>query len=443
MYQRGENIMAKKVTRVSVKKLSTGKVELTINVTAEEFDLALDHAFQKVVKEVKVPGFRPGKMPQSMFVKRFGWESLYQDAVEFALQGTYPIAVRESGVFPVADPAIDLKFEDLQKGKGFTYTAVVEVWEEAVLGEYKGIEVKRDSTKVTDAKVKAYIKKQLVAKQETVIKETAAKKGDTVVIDFEGFVDGVAFEGGKGENYPLELGSNSFIPGFEDQLIGAKPETEVDVNVTFPENYHEHLAGKAALFKVKVHEVKAKVTPKLTDELVQEMEIANVSNVEEYKAYVLDLLTKEAEAKADNKLMADLFKKINKNSKIIVPEAVLEQEVEKQVKRVEEQAKQYGVPAEVLLQYSGYASLDAFKEEGRKQLKVRIANDVIIEEIVKTEKIKATAKEIEAEYKKAAGDDAEKVEQLKTQFSSEQVAENIKYNKAIELIKKNAVIIQK
>lgn len=435
--------MSKKQTRVSVKKLEAGKVELTVKVSAEEFDLALDHAFQKVVKEINVPGFRPGKMPKSMFIKRFGYESLYQDAVEFALQGTYPLAVRESGVFPVADPAIDLKFEELQQGKGFTYTAVVEVWQDAVLGEYKGVEVKRASTKVTDAKVNQYIKKALVQKQETVIKESAAKKGDTVVIDFEGFVDGVAFEGGKGENYPLELGSHSFIPGFEEQLVGVKPESEVDVNVVFPENYHEHLAGKAAVFKVKVHEVKSKVTPKLTDELVEEMEIANVKNVEEYKAYVLDLLTKEAEAKADNKMMEDLFKKITKKSKIVVPEAVIESELEKQLNKVEAQAKQYGVPTEVLLQYSGYQNVDAFKEEGRKHLKTRITNDIIVEEIIKAEKIKATAKEIEAEYKKAAGDDASKVEELKKQYKEEQVAENIKYAKAIELIKKNANIIQK
>ena len=435
--------MSKKQARVSVKKLEAGKVELTVKVTAEEFDLALDHAFQKVVKEINVPGFRPGKMPKSVFVKRFGYESLYQDAVEFALQGTYPLAVRESGVFPVADPAIDLKFEELAQGKGFTYTAVVEVWQDVVLGEYKGVDVKSASTKVTDAKVNAYIKKVLASKQETVIKEKPAKKGDTVVIDFEGFVDGVAFEGGKGENYPLELGSHSFIPGFEEQLVGAKPETEVDVNVVFPENYHEHLAGKAALFKVKVHEVKGKVTPKLTDEFVAELEIANVNTVEEYKAYVLNLLTNEATTNADNKMMEDLFKKIAKKSKISIPEPVIEAEIEKQLERVEAQAKQYNVPTEVLLQYRGYETLDAFKAEGRKHIVNRITNDIIIEEIVKAEKIKATAKEIEAEYKKAAGDDANKLEELKKQFKEEQVAENIKYGKAIEVIKQNAVVIQK
>lgn len=435
--------MSKKQARVSVKKLEAGKVELTVNVTAEEFELALDHAFQKVVKEINVPGFRPGKMPKSVFLKRFGYESLYQDAVEFALQGTYPIAVRESGVIAVSDPSIDLKFEDLAPGKGFAYTAVVEVWQDAVLGEYKGVEVKRDSTVVKEAKVKQYIKKALVAKQETVIKDKPAKKGDTVVIDFEGFVDGEPFEGGAGENYPLELGSHSFIPGFEEQLIGAEPESEVEVNVTFPENYVEHLAGKAAVFKCKVHEVKTKVTPKLTDELVQEMEIENVSTVDEYKAYVLDLLTKEATEKADNKMMTDLFNKIAKKSKIVIPEAVIENELEKQVQRVEEQAKQYKVPTEILLQYSGYQSMDAFKEAGRKHLKARITNDVIVEEIIKAEKIKATAKEIEAQYKLAAGDDEKKLAELKQQVSEEQVAENVKYNKALDLIKKNAVVIQK
>lgn len=425
--------------RVKVENLEQGKVRLTISVSAEEFDNALDKAFEKVVKEVKVDGFRPGKMPKNVFIKRFGWEALYSDALDIVLQETYPVAIHESKVIPVSEPSIDLDFKSLSKGKGFKYTADLEIWEKSELGQYKGLAVKKGAVKVTAAQVKEYINHALASKQETVIKETPAQKGDTVVIDFEGFIDGVAFEGGKGENYPLELGSNSFIPGFEDQLIGSKPETELDVNVVFPENYHEHLASKPATFKVKVHEVKGKITPKLTDELVAELEIPNVHTVAEYKQYVLDLLTKEETNRVENEFMEKLFAKIAAGSKINVPNAIVEQELAKHIASVEEQAKHYGVPTEVLLQYSGYESLDAFKEEGRKNLKVRITNDIIIEEVIKAEKIKVAAKEIEARYNLIAEGDQEKLKELKTKYSTEQVADQIKYEKAIELIKNSVV----
>ena len=250
----------------NLERLSENSVKLTVEVSAEEFDKALDLAFEKVVKEVKADGFRPGKMPKNIFIQRFGWASLYNEAIQYAFEETYPLALQQTKVYPTAEPKVDLDFASLEKGKSFTYTAEVDVWPEVHLGEYKGLKVKPLSTRVTKKDVEAEIKHMLESKVENVIKDGPAENGDTVVIDFEGFVDGVPFEGGKAENYQLELGSKAFIPGFEDQLIGAKSEQDVEVNVTFPKDYHASLAGKAALFKVKVHEVKGKEYPELTDE---------------------------------------------------------------------------------------------------------------------------------------------------------------------------------
>ena len=229
---------------VKVERLSENRVKLVVTVSAEQFDLALDAAFEKVVKDVKVDGFRPGKLPKSIYISRFGWESLYNEGIEFAFQSTYGMALQEAGVYPVDDPKVDLVDPAaIEKGKSFDYTVEVDVWPNVHLGEYKGVKVKKQSTRVLKKDVEAYINNVLKGKAENIIKEGAAELGDTVVIDFEGFVDGVAFEGGKGENYSLELGSNSFVPGFEEQLVGAKSEDEVEVKVTFPENYHADLAS--------------------------------------------------------------------------------------------------------------------------------------------------------------------------------------------------------
>lgn len=435
-------------SKVKVENLSKDKVKLTIAVSAEEFDKALDKAFDKVIKTVKLDGFREGHVPKNVFLNRYGWESLYQDGIEFALQTTYYPAVSEAGVYPVSDPKIDLDFSTIQKGQGFTYTAEVEVWAEPVLGEYKGLKVKPKSTRVTKKMVDEYVENQLKSKAEIIVKEGPAFLGDTVVIDFEGFVDGVPFEGGKGENYPLELGSHSFIPGFEDQLVGTKSGDELDVNVVFPENYHESLASKAATFKVKVHEVKGKEEAKLTDEVVSEMEIKDVTTVDAYLAHVKDVLKQQKENEAENYLMDTLMKKIQKNSEIIVPETIVEQEVAKQVQRVEEQAKQYKVPTEVLLQYSGYSNIDEYKKAGSEYVRRQITEEIIIDEIIKKEGFVVTPEEVEAEYVKIANFSTEdkedektkKLEDVKKKYPSEQVEHHLKMVKAVNLIKESAVL---
>lgn len=435
-------------SNVKLEQISEGKVKLTIEVSSEQFDKALDQAFEKVIKNVKIDGFRVGKAPKSVFINHYGWESLYQDGIEYALQETYYPAVSSTGVIPVSDPKIDLDFSTIKKGSGFTYTAEIEVWPTPELGEYKGLEIKPKSTRVTKKMVDEYIQNQLKSKAEIVIKEGQAELGDTVVIDFEGFVDGVPFEGGKSENYPLELGSHSFIPGFEDQLVGTKAGDELDVNVVFPENYHESLASKAAVFKVVVHEVKTKVEAELNDDLVSDLDIENVKTVSEYTEYVKKLLKDQKEKEAENYLMDTLMKKIEKNSKIVVPQAVINDEVEKQVSRIEEQAKQYNVPVDILLQYSGFESMDAYRQAGEVYIKRQIVEEIIVEEIIKKENFEVTQEEIDNEYAKLANvqesdseeEAAKKLADVKAKYATSQVEHHIMMVKALDLIKNSAVI---
>ena len=425
---------------VKVERLSENRVKLVVTVSAEQFDLALDAAFNKVVKDVKVDGFRPGKLPKSIYISRFGWESLYNEGIEFAFQATYPMALREAEVYPVDDPKVDLVDPAaIEKGKSFDYTVEVDVWPNVHLGEYKGVKVKKQSTRVLKKDVEAYINNVLKGKAENIIKEGAAELGDTVVIDFEGFVDGVAFEGGKGENYPLELGSNSFVPGFEEQLVGAKSEDAVEVKVTFPENYHAELAGKEAVFKCVVHEVKTKAVPALDEEFVKELELENVNTVEEYQEYVKNLLKEQKVQSAEQQFENDCVEAVLSNSYAEFPQSLINQGVERQLAQLEAQAKQYQLPVEVLLQYYGMGSLEDYKKACEEQVRKEFLRELVFEEIIKVEGLVATEEEIEAKYLEIAGGDAAKVKQVKKQYHVNQIAFHINMLKAVEIVKANAV----
>lgn len=425
---------------VKVERLSENRVKLVVTVSAEQFDLALDAAFEKVVKDVKVDGFRPGKLPKSIYISRFGWESLYNEGIEFAFQSTYGMALQEAGVYPVDDPKVDLVDPAaIEKGKSFDYTVEVDVWPNVHLGEYKGVKVKKQSTRVLKKDVEAYINNVLKGKAENIIKEGAAELGDTVVIDFEGFVDGVAFEGGKGENYSLELGSNSFVPGFEEQLVGAKSEDEVEVKVTFPENYHADLASKDAVFKCVVHEVKTKEVPTLNEEFVKELELENVNTVEEYQEYVKNLLKDQKAQAAEQQFEQDCIEAVLKNSYAEFPQSLINQAVERNVQRIEEQAKQYQLPVEVLLQYYQMGSLEDFRKVSEEQVRKEFLQELVFEEIIKLENIEASQEELEAKYLEIAGGDQVKVKQVKKQYRESQVSFHIKTLKAVELVKANAV----
>ena len=275
---------------------------LTVEVPAAEVDKALDKAFAKVVKQINVPGFRKGKMPRPIFEKMYGVEALYQDALEIVINSTYPVALDEAGIDPIDYPQID-GTENFAKGTDFTYVATVTVKPEPKLGEYKGLEVTKLSTEVTDEEVEAQITAQLAKKAELEVKEEGAvEEGDTAVIDFEGFVGDEAFEGGKGEGYSLEIGSGSFIPGFEEQLVGVKAGETKDVIVTFPEEYHAaELAGKEAKFVVTVHEIKTKVMPELNDDFAKEID-PEVESLDALRTKLKEAAVAKKEADADGSL---------------------------------------------------------------------------------------------------------------------------------------------
>ena len=268
---------------VKVETIEKNKVKLTITLSAESFDKALDAAFKKVSKNLQVPGFRKGKVPRPMFEQKFGVEALYEDALDAILPQAYVNAIEETNIAPVAAPTWDIK--EIGKGKELVAEATVVVKPEVELGQYTGIEVEELSTEVTEKDVENELEKLLQNHAEIVVKEGAVENGDTAVIDYEGFKDGVAFEGGKGENHPLVIGSNSFIPGFEEQLIGMKTGETKEINVTFPKEYHAaDLAGADATFKVTLHEVKTRELPTLDDEFVKDLDREGIETISDLKA---------------------------------------------------------------------------------------------------------------------------------------------------------------
>ena len=418
----------------NLERLSENRVKITVEVSAADFDEALDKALEEQIKKVKVDGFRPGKMPKSMFISRFGWEVLYEDAINAALDKTYYPALMENKVYPTGQPKIDLDINKIKKGEGFEYTVEVDVWPEVHLGEYKNLDVKKGRATVTAKEVDAEIEKTLKNKADNIVKEEASQLGDTVVIDFEGFIDGTPFEGGKGENYNLELGSNTFIPGFEEQLVGLKAGDEKDVVVTFPENYAAELAGKEATFKCKVHEVKNKSVPTLDDEFVKDLEIEGVSTVEEYKEHVKKDLKEKAVKEVERKFEEECLNKVFDSSYAEFPESLITSTVERRINSFEKQSKDYKVPLETLLTYYGYSSLEDCKKKLEEETRKQYLQELVFDKIFELENIEATSEEIEKKYLEIAGS-ADKVEETKKRYALEQVTYQVKIEKAIELIK--------
>ena len=324
-----EKILAKMIRRYFIMSVKWEKQEgntgtLTVEVPAEEVTAGLDKAFKKVVKQVQAPGFRKGKMPRQMFEKMYGVEALYNDALDFILPEAYANAVEEAGVEPIDRPEIDI--EQMEKGKTLIFKAVVTLKPEVKLGDYKGLEVTRQETEVTDEEIEAQLQERQQAFAEMVVKEDGTvENGDTVKLDFEGFVDGEAFEGGKAEQYDLEIGSGSFIPGFEEQMVGLKQGEEKDVEVNFPEEYHAaELAGKPAVFKVKVQEIKAKEVPELDDELAKEID-EEVESLDALRTKLKEKTLEEKKAASETALRDDLVEAAARNAEIDIPEVMVNQ----------------------------------------------------------------------------------------------------------------------
>ncbi|MDQ0429904.1 MULTISPECIES: trigger factor [Caryophanaceae] len=412
---------------------------LTIEVPAEEVNAGLDKAFKKVVKEINVPGFRKGKMPRQMFEKRFGVESLYQDALDFILPDAYANAVEEAGINPVDRPEIDI--ETIEKNQPLVFTAKVIVKPEVQLGEYKGLEASKPDTEVSDEDIENQLKENQERLAELTVKEDEAiVEGDTAVIDFEGFVDGEAFEGGQGNDYSLEIGSNSFIPGFEEQLVGVKSGEEKDVEVTFPEEYHAaELAGKAATFKVKVSEVKGKELPELNDELAKEID-PEVESLDALRTKMKDSLIAEKKSAADATLRDELVQKAAENATIEIPHAMIHTEMDRMMSDFEQRLTQQGMNLELYFQFSGQDEA-ALREQMHGDAETRVRVSLTLEAIAEAENMQVTSEDIDKELEKMAGQFNMDIEQIKTALGGTEMLENdIRMQNTVEFLVDNAKI---
>ena len=422
---------------VQVEALEKNMAKLTVEVPADRLEKALDTAYNKQKKSISIPGFRKGKVPRAMVEKMYGVEIFYEDAANILLQETYPEAYDESGLDIVSQPSIDVV--QLEKGKPFIYTAEVAVKPEVTLGKYKGITVTKIDTTVTDEEVDAEIETQRNNNARTVSVERPIENGDTAVIDFEGFVDGVAFEGGKGENYDLEIGSHSFIDTFEDQLVGKFAGDDVDVNVTFPEQYQaEDLAGKPALFKVKIHEVKAKELPELDDEFAQD--VSECDTLADYKEEVKKKLADRKEADARRTKEDEAVDKIIDDAKMDIPEAMIDNQVNSMINDFANNMMQQGLSLEQYMQFTGM-TMDKFKEQVRPDAVKRIQTSLVLEQIAKDENIEVSDEDVDAEIEKMAasyGMEADKLKEYIQDAEKETMKNDIAIQKAITLVMDNA-----
>jgi len=407
---------------------------LTFEVSTDEFSKALDQAFKKVVKDVQIPGFRKGKVPRKIFENRFGVESLYQDAVDIVLPNAYMSAVEEAGIEPIDQPEIDI--DEIDQEKPLVFTATVTVKPEVTLGEYKGLEVEEQDVNITDEDVNEALESEREKQAELVLKEEGqVEEGNTAVIDFEGFVDDEPFEGGKGENHSLEIGSGQFIPGFEEQLIGKSAGDELDVEITFPEEYHaEDLAGKEAVFKVKIHEIKEKELPELDDEFAKDID-DDVETLDELKAKRKEDLQKQQEQEQENETRETLLNKATDNAQVDIPDVMVESELEQMIKEFEQRLQAQGMTMEMYSQFSGQDE-EELKNQMREDAQKRVKTNLTLETIFATENLEVTDEDVNEELKTMAEMYQTDVEQLTQMLggNTDALKGDLKYRKAIEFL---------
>ncbi|MEB6258446.1 trigger factor [Mammaliicoccus sciuri] len=405
---------------------------LTVTVPKEEVDKGLDKAFKKVVKQINVPGFRKGKMPRPLFEQRFGVESLYQDALDFILPEAYGNAVEEAEINPVDRPEIDVT--QMEKGKELIFEATVTVEPEVELGDYKGLSIEKQDREVTDEEFNQAIEDAVSRQAELTVKEGEIAEGDVVNINFDGYVDGEAFEGGQAEGYDLEIGSGSFIPGFEEQLIGLKANDSKDVVVTFPEEYHaEELAGKEATFKCEVNEVKSKEIPELDDELAQELD-ESVSTVDEYKEKLRKDLEEAKVNQAEATEKEEAITKATDNAKVDIPEAMINTELDRMMQEFEQRISQQGLNLELYYQFSGQSE-EELKAQMKEDAEKRVKTNLTLRAIADAENIEVSDADVEAEFAKMSEQFGLSVEDIKATLGNNDILVNdLKIQKVIDLL---------
>ena len=423
---------------VQVEKLEKNMAKLTIEVSAAEFEKALEDAFLKNKNKISVPGFRKGKVPRQMVEKMYGPEIFYEDAANALIPDAYSKALDECEEDIVSSPEIDVT--QIEKGKSFIFTATVALKPEVKLGKYKGVKVEATEVTVTDEEVDAKIEKERENNARTIeVTDRPVKDGDMTVLDFEGFVDGVAFDGGKGENYPLTIGSGAFIPGFEEQLVGAEIGKEVEVNVTFPEDYQaEELKGKAAVFKCIIKEIKEKELPALDDEFASE--VSEFDTLEEYKKDVKETLTIEKEKAAREAKEAAVIDAIIADSDMDIPEAMVTTQQKQMIDEFAQRMQMQGLSMEQYFQFTG-ATLDKMMEQVKPQAETRIKSRLVLEAVAAKEGIEATEEDYEEEIKTMAEVyqmEPDKIKEMLPEKSVKGIKEDIAVKKAAEFVVNNA-----
>ena len=422
-----------------VEKLEKNMAKLTIEVPAEELEKALQKAYEKQRKNLNVPGFRKGKVPRQMIEKMYGPEIFFNDAADALLPEAYSKAYDEAGLDIVSQPEIDIV--QMEKGKAFIFTALVATKPEVTLGEYKGIKVEKFVVEVTDEEVEAKLAEEQQKNARTInVEDRAVANGDEVILDFEGFVNGVAFEGGKGENYPLTIGSGAFIPGFEEQLVGAELEKEVEVNVTFPAEYHApDLASKEAVFKCTVHEIKVKEVPELDDEFASE--VSEFDTLEEYKADLKAKLVAQKEAAAARAKEDYVVEKAAENATMDIPEAMITTQANQMVQEFAQRMQAQGLSMEQYFEFTGMTA-DKMLEDVRPQAVKRIQTRLVLEAIAKAENIVISEEKFEEEIAKMAEMykmEADKLKSFMGEAEMKQMKADMAVQEAVTLVTESAI----
>ena len=424
---------------VQVENLEKNMVKLTIEVAEDKVAEALKAAYNKQKNKISIPGFRKGKVPRAMIEKMYGAAVFYEEAANILIQDNYAAAMEESKEDIVSRPTIDIV--QIESGKPFIFTAEVAVRPEVTLGKYKGVQVTKIDTTVTDEEVEAALEKEQQKNSRTVtVTDRPVANGDTAVIDFEGFVDGVAFDGGKGENYPLTIGSHSFIDNFEEQIIGMNIGDEKEINVTFPEEYHaEELKGKPAMFKVKVNEIKEKVLPELDDDFAQD--VSDFDTLAEYKddlkKTIAERKANEAKAKKEDEAIA----KIIESSKMDIPEAMVNTQVNRMLEDFAQRLQMQGLSVEQYFQYTGVTA-EKIIEDMKPEAVKRIQSRLVLEAVVKAEGLTASEEEFQDELNKMAEQykmEIEKVKEFMGEYEEKQIKEDIAIQKAVDVIVNSVV----
>ena len=428
---------------VQVENLEKNMAKLTIEVSAEEFEKAVQNAYLRSRGKITIPGFRKGKAPRVMIEKMYGAGIFFEDAANALIQAEYPKAVDESGLEIVSQPEIDVV--QIEKGKAFIFTAEVAVKPEVTLGEYKGLEVEVTPADVTEEEIAAELKREQENNSRTIdVDDRAVADGDMVTLDFEGFVDGVAFEGGKGTDYPLTIGSNSFIPGFEEQLVGAEIGVEKEVNVTFPENYHANdLAGKAAVFKCTVKAIKVKERPELDDEFAKD--VSEFDTLDAYKADIEKKLKERKEAVAKREREDKAVDAVIENAQMDIPEAMIQNQIQQLMQDFIRRMQAQGLSIDQYYQFTGLDNAK-IQEQMRPQALKRIQSRLVLEKIAETENIQISDEKFEEELKAMADMykmEVEKLKEVMGDYEKEQIKKDMAVQEAVTLVAESAKVVEK